>query len=170
MCCFTYNNQFRCTWLTIKPCQFYITQWGRREIRPWSCSGMNTCSKPPTYSSTSPCMVQREYQTSFKALSGYPRVQDNHKISPLAPFHFLVNTWYRAFSLELFSWQVCFNLQFCWTNSLLFLFAVIPSFPPTLPPEQNPGFPPLDTLPYKHMLLQISWWSTLWPFWFSKIL
>lgn len=115
-------------------------------------------------------MVQRKYQKSFKALSSYPRMQDDHKISPLAPFQFLVHRQYHAFSLELFWWQICFNLQFCWTNFLLSLFAVIPSFLPALPPELNAGFPPLDTLPYKHTLLQINQWSILWGLSFSKFL
>lgn len=71
--------------------------------------------------------------------------------------------------LLLFSfWSIDDIMPFFWSTSgavltcsfveltPLSLFAVISSFLPTLPPEQDAGFPPLDTLPYKCMLLQIS--------------
>lgn len=82
-------------------------------------------------------------------------MQDNHKISPLAPSQFLDHRCCHAFPLELFWQQVCFNLHFV-ELTLLSLLAVTLSFLPVLPPEQNDVSPPLDTLPCKLMFLQIS--------------
>lgn len=115
-------------------------------------------------------MMWWKYHKSFKAVSSHPRMQDNHNISPLTPFQFLFRRQYRAFSLELCWWQACFNTQFCWSSSLLLLSAVAPSFLPTRPPEQNDGFPPLDIMSYKCMLLEIHWWSTVWALQISKFL